>query len=49
MDALIMGKERADVTFVQQSVYYLMTEAAVNTASYEQFATGYHLTRQAMK
>jgi hypothetical protein len=49
MDALIMGKERADATFVQQSVYCLVTDAAMNTASYERFATGYHLTRKAME
>ncbi len=28
MDALITDKERADVFFVQQSVYYLMTGMA---------------------
>ena len=28
MDALITGKERADVTFVQQSAYYLSDPTA---------------------
>jgi acetyl esterase/lipase len=37
----LMAKERGDVTFVQQSMYYPVTDAAMNTASYEQFATGY--------
>ena len=39
-----MDKERADVTFVQQPVYYPVTDAAMNTVSYEQFATSYYLT-----
>jgi acetyl esterase/lipase len=42
----LMAKERGDVTFVQQSMYYPVTDAAMNTASYEQFATGYYLTRK---
>jgi acetyl esterase/lipase len=45
----LMAKERGDVTFVQQSMYYPVTDAAMNTASYEQFATGYYLTRTAMR
>jgi acetyl esterase/lipase len=45
----LMAKERGDVTFVQQSMYYPVTDAAMNTASYEQFATGYYLTREAMQ
>ena len=45
----LMAKERGDVTFVQQSMYYPVTDAAMNTASYEQFATGYYLTRRAMQ
>ena len=45
----LMAKERGDVTFVQQSMYYPVTDAAMNTASYEQFATGYYLTRKAMQ
>jgi acetyl esterase/lipase len=45
----LMAKERGDVTFVQQSMYYPVTDAAMNTASYEQFATGYYLIRKAME
>jgi acetyl esterase len=45
----LMAKDRGDVTFVQQSMYYPVTDAAMNTASYEQFATGYYLTRKAME
>ena len=45
----LMAKERGDVTFVQQSMYYPVTDAAMNTASYEQFATGYDLARKAMQ
>jgi acetyl esterase len=45
----LMAKERGDVTFVQQSMYYPVTDAAMNTASYDQFATGYYLTRKAMQ
>lgn len=45
----LMAKQRGDVTFVQQSLYYPVTDAAMNTASYEQFATGYYLSRQSME
>jgi acetyl esterase len=45
----LMAKERGDVSFVQQSMYYPVTDAAMNTASYEQFDTGYYLTRKAME
>ena len=45
----LMAKERGDVTFVQQSMYYPVTDAAMNTASYEQFATGYYLARKEME
>jgi acetyl esterase len=45
----LMAKERGDVTFVQQSMYYPVTDAAMNTSSYEQFADGYYLTRKAME
>jgi acetyl esterase len=45
----LMAKERGDVTFVQQSMYYPVTDAAMNTTSYEQFATGYYLSRKAME
>jgi acetyl esterase len=45
----LMAKERGDVTFVQQSMYYPVTDAAMNTASYDQFATGYYLSRTEME
>ena len=31
----LMAKERGDVTFVQQSMYYPVTDAAMDTASYD--------------
>ncbi|HTZ93188.1 MAG TPA: alpha/beta hydrolase [Streptosporangiaceae bacterium] len=45
----LMAKERGDVTFVQQSMYYPVTDAAMNTASYDQFANGYYLSRTEMQ
>jgi len=45
----LMAKERGDVRFVQQSMYYPVTDAAMNTASYEQFASGYYLSRTEME
>ena len=43
----LMAKERGDVRFVQQSMYYPVTDAAMDTGSYEQFAEGYFLTAKA--
>jgi acetyl esterase len=45
----LMAKERGDVTFVQQSLYYPVTDAAMDTASYKEFATGYYLSRASME
>jgi acetyl esterase/lipase len=45
----LMAKQRGDVTFVQQSMYYPVTDAAMNTDSYDQFATGYYLSRKLME
>jgi acetyl esterase len=45
---VLMATERGDVRFVQQSMYYPVTDARMNTASYEQFAEGYFLTAKAM-
>ena len=45
----IMAKQRGDVTFVLQSMYYPVTDAAMDTASYDQFATGYYLSRHLME
>jgi acetyl esterase len=44
----LMANERGDVRFVQQSMYYPVTDAAMDTGSYEQFAEGYFLTAKAM-
>jgi acetyl esterase/lipase len=44
----LMANERGDVRFVQQSMYYPVTDAAMDTGSYQQFAEGYFLTAKAM-
>jgi acetyl esterase/lipase len=44
----LMAGERGDVRFVQQSMYYPVTDAAMDTGSYEQFAEGYFLTAKSM-
>jgi acetyl esterase/lipase len=44
----LMASERGDVRFVQQSMYYPVTDAAMDTGSYEQFAEGYFLTAKSM-
>ncbi len=44
----LMACERGDVRFVHQSMYYPVTDAAMDTASYEQFAEGYFLTAKGM-
>jgi acetyl esterase/lipase len=44
----LMAGERGDVSFVHQSMYYPVTDAGMNTSSYEQFAEGYFLTAKAM-
>src|SRR3954449_5462484 len=44
----LMAHERGDVRFVQQSMYYPVTDAAMDTGSYAQFAEGYFLTAKAM-
>ncbi len=44
----LMSNERGDVRFVHQSMYYPVTDARMDTASYEQFAEGYFLTAKAM-
>ena len=42
----LLAKERGDVTFVQQSMYYPNIDAAMNTESFDQFATGYGQSRK---
>jgi acetyl esterase/lipase len=45
----LMAKGRGDVKFVQTSMYYPVTDAAMDTAPYDEFAEGYYLTRKAME
>lgn len=44
----ILAKQRGDVTFVHQSLYYPVTDASQSTDSYREFADGPHLTAKAM-
>jgi acetyl esterase len=44
----LIANERGDVRFVQQSMWYPVTDAAMDTESYEQFAEGYFLTAKGM-
>jgi acetyl esterase len=44
----LMAQERRDVRFVHQSMYYPVTDAAMDTDSYREFAEGYYLSAKAM-
>ncbi|MFE9624656.1 alpha/beta hydrolase [Streptomyces sp. NPDC006527] len=44
----LMAKQRGDVTFVHQSMYYPVTDAGQDTESYRKFADGPFLTAKAM-
>lgn len=44
----LLAQHRGDVAFVHQSLYYPVTDAAQNTASYRDFADGPHLTAKTM-
>ncbi|AHH93964.1 alpha/beta hydrolase [Kutzneria albida] len=45
----LLAKQRGGVRFRQQVLFYPVTDAAFDTDSYHQFATGYFLRRDAMQ
>jgi acetyl esterase/lipase len=45
----LMAKERGDVRFVHQSMYYPVTDAAMDTASYAEFADGPYIRAKTME
>ncbi|MCW3049166.1 MAG: putative lipase [Solirubrobacterales bacterium] len=47
--ATLMAKERGDLRFVAQVLFYPVTDASFDTESYHQFAEGYFLRRDGMQ
>jgi acetyl esterase/lipase len=47
--ATLMAKERGDVQFVAQLLFYPVTDANFDTGSYQQFGEGYYLRRDGMQ
>ena len=45
----LLAKERGDVSFVAQVLFYPVTDAAFDNDSYREFATGYYLALDGMK
>jgi acetyl esterase/lipase len=45
----LMAKDRGDVRFVQAQMYYPVTDAAMDTESYERFADGPYIRRKTME
>ncbi|GGJ27205.1 esterase [Streptomyces brasiliensis] len=45
----LMAEERGGIPLVQQVLFYPVTDASFDTASYHQFATGYFLRRDGMQ